>query len=189
MTDASYVTKDDSLSQLAFAFFLNYNSGTIYARSFRDKTVSHSSTETEIKSIDEAIRQSVWLRGFLEELGYPQLGPTIIYTDSNSSILMSKTLRDSPSSSHLVMRINYIHQEIKNGNVKLIYIDGGDNTADVLTKPLAAAPHTKHAQNLLQGFDGIAPNERLLVTPEQLAKRQITKMRAAKRRLMNARAK
>jgi hypothetical protein len=38
-------------------------------KSKRDTTISHSSTEDEIKTIDLAIREATWFRGFLSELG------------------------------------------------------------------------------------------------------------------------
>ena len=51
-------------------FYLNTTSGAVIAKSKRDTTVSHSSTEAEIKAIDMAIREATWLRGFLLELGF-----------------------------------------------------------------------------------------------------------------------
>ena len=51
--------------ELGFTFFLNLNSGTICAKSKRDTTISHSSTEAEIKAIDMAVIKALWFRGFL----------------------------------------------------------------------------------------------------------------------------
>ena len=41
-------------------------------------------------AIDEAVRQAVWLRGFLAEVGYPQRQPTKLYTDSKSAIALGE---------------------------------------------------------------------------------------------------
>jgi hypothetical protein len=95
LSDAAYVTRFDSLSQLAYCFFLNKTSGTICARSKKDTTVSHSSAEAEIKAIDLAILKALCLRGFLAELGYPQNEPTVIYTDSISAKTLADTLHTS----------------------------------------------------------------------------------------------
>jgi hypothetical protein len=92
-SDAAYLTKGDSLSRLAYCFFLNLTSDCICARSFKDSTVSHSSTEAELEALDEAIRQAVWLRNFLAELTYPQCKWTVIYVDSKSSIAISEMLK------------------------------------------------------------------------------------------------
>jgi hypothetical protein len=67
-SDAAYLTKGDNLSTLMYCFFLNLTSDCSYSRSLKDSTVSHSSMEAELKALDEAIRQDVWLRNFLAEL-------------------------------------------------------------------------------------------------------------------------
>jgi hypothetical protein len=83
--DASHLPDKTSKPRLGYCFFLNLQSGTIYARSVKSKSVSHSSCEAEIGAIDAAVIQTIWIRGFLAELGYPQLSLTVIYTDSQSA--------------------------------------------------------------------------------------------------------
>ena len=56
--DAAHISQHDSKSQLGFCFFLNTTSGAVVAKSKRDTTVSHSSTEAEIKAVDLAIREA-----------------------------------------------------------------------------------------------------------------------------------
>jgi hypothetical protein len=153
-TDASYVPGADSKSQLGYCFYLNLTSGAIVARSKKDTTISHSSTEAEIKAIDLAIREATWLRGFLSELGFPQQGPTIIWTDNASADLLARTNNISDMTSHMVMRINYIYQEQKMGNIKLQWIDTDSNVSDVLTKPLPIALFQRHSEKLLRGHNG-----------------------------------
>jgi hypothetical protein len=140
------LTRFDSLSQLAYCFFLNKTSGTICARSKKDTTVSHSSAEAEIKAIDLAILKALCLRGLLEELGYPQNEPTVIYTDSISAKTLADTLHTSNNSAHLIVRINFIHQEIAARTIVLKYINTDNMVADVLTKPLSATSFNIHAE-------------------------------------------
>ena len=85
-SDASYIPYADSKSQLGYCFFLNTTSGAIIARSFKDSTVSHSSTEAEIKALDAAIKETLWTRGFLKEIGYEQFEPTTIYVDNEATM-------------------------------------------------------------------------------------------------------
>src|SRR4028119_504672 len=40
--------------------------------------VSHSSTESELKALDEAIRECLWMRGFLHEIGFTQSNPSTL---------------------------------------------------------------------------------------------------------------
>ena len=93
--------------------FLNLNSGTICAKSKRDFTISHSSTEAEIKAIDLAIIKARWFRRFLEELGFPQIEPTEIITDNKAATTILEHNNHTEKTAHIVMRINFIHQEIE----------------------------------------------------------------------------
>ena len=155
--DAAHIMNDDSKSQLGFCFYLNETSGAVIAKSKRDTTVSHSSTEAEIKAIDLAIREATWFRGFLNELGYPQTEPTVIYTDNLAATILSETNNINDKTGHMVLRINYIYQEQKAGNIKLKWINTENNVADILTKPLPCPSYEYHSKTLMHGHDGISP--------------------------------
>ena len=133
MCDASYIPAHDSRGQLAFALFLNLNSGAIEAKSVKDTTVSTSATHVELKAMYCLVLAIIWARGFLAELGYPQLHPTTIWTDSASAQLLATSFRLSSKSQHLTMRINAINQEVVNEVVVIKYVDTAGNTVDVLT--------------------------------------------------------
>ena len=157
MCDASYITKDDSKSQYGFALFLNLNSGTVYARSSKSRTVDRSATEAEIKAIDETIKAILWFRGFLEELGYPQNQPTVIFTDSESAVTILTTNRPSSNTGHVTMRINAINESIKTRQIELKWISTNDNIADILTKQTVSTQNRLLSQQLLQGVGNVLP--------------------------------
>jgi len=155
-SDASYLPR--TKSRLGYCFYLNHDSGAILARSFNDKTVSHSSCEVEIKALDEAIRQVIWLRGFLEEIGFKQLKPTVIYTDSQSAQTLINSFQIGNNSAHMVMRINYLHEQVMNKNIELKYINTDEQVADILTKLLAVPKFLKFKKFLLKGHGGLLPS-------------------------------
>jgi hypothetical protein len=153
--DASYLPR--TKSRIGYTFFLNLESGAILSRSFSDKTVSHSSCEVEIKAIDEAIRQVIWLRGFLTEIGFPQHAPTVIYTDSISAKTLIDSFQVGNNSAHLVMRLNYLHECVENKTIELKYINTLDQVADILTKLLPYPSNEKFKKFLMKGHNGILP--------------------------------
>jgi hypothetical protein len=161
--DASHLPHGDSKPRLGYCFFLNNESGTILARSFKDKSVSHSSCESEVKAIDETIRQAIWLRGFLEELGFPQLEPTVIYTDSQSAQALINSFNVNNNSAHLVMRLNYLHEVVTRGIIVLKYIDTLNQVADVLTKLLPIHSHEHFREILAQGHGGRVPTPKFKI--------------------------
>ena len=157
MVDANFVTGYDGKSQLGFAFFLNLNSGTILARSKKDTTVSLASTESEIKAIEQACIDATWLRGFLQDVGFMQLGPTVLYTDSASSIIMSESNNNSSRTGHIANKISFINQCIEDGSIKFKFVNSEENVADALTKLLPKQKLAKFRQTLHHGHAGIAP--------------------------------
>ena len=60
-----------------------------------------------------------------------------------------------------------------------------DQVADLLTKPLPAEAHANLTDKLLHGFHGLEPRPSSVATPHQLRLRQLSRMRAAKKRLEN----
>jgi hypothetical protein len=155
--DASHLPNGDSKPRLGFCFFLNLHSGSIYARSFKGTSVSHSSCESEIDAIDEAIKSAIWLRGFLDELGFAQTQPTVLHTDSQSAKTLSDSYNIGNKSAHITVRLNFIHEQIKRKVIELKFINTENQVADVLTKLLPMDQHKTFTKVLLTGHGGKPP--------------------------------
>ena len=155
--DASHLPDKTSKPRLGFCFYLNLHSGTIYARSVKSTNVSHSSCEAEINVIDAAAIRTIWIRGLLAELGYPQLTPTVIYTDSLSAKALADACQIGNNSAHITMRINFLHEQVTGKVIELKFINTENEVADVLTKLLPVESHRRHSEILLLGHKGIPP--------------------------------
>jgi hypothetical protein len=154
-SDASYITYGDCKSRLGGAFFITKDSGAICSYSKKDISVSHSSTEAEIKAIDLCIRTIIYLRDLLRELGYPQHDPTKLYVDNKSAMQICESLKGHNRIKHLNVRINYIRQMVNARVVELLFVPSAENVADILTKPLARPAFERCSYRLLKGFDNI----------------------------------
>ena len=98
------------------------------------RTPSHSSTESELVAVDEEIREVIYLRTLLCELGFEQVRPTVIYEDNNAVICLSKTCAYHRSVKHLALRKAFVNQMVNEGVVELQRVDTADQLADILTK-------------------------------------------------------
>ena len=150
--DASFISVGNAKSRLGGCMFLNDSSGAFHSFSKSDNTVSHSSTEAEIKALDEMIRQIQAVRDTLEFLGYKQEGPTKIYMDNVSAITLCNSLKTIHKTKHINVRINYIREVINSRMVELHFVASEWNVADILTKPLAKQLFVRHRQVLLNGL-------------------------------------
>jgi hypothetical protein len=152
-SDASYVVDGDSKSRLGGCFYISNDCGAVSSYSKKDTTVSHSSTEAELKAIDLACRQIEHLRLLLDELGHTQEQPTHLYVDNRSAIALSESFKTVHLVRHINMRINYIRECINKRVVELHFVPTVFNVADILTKLLHPTTYIRLQKMLLQGFD------------------------------------
>jgi len=55
----------------------------------RQTIIAMSSTESEYIALSAAGREAFWLRNLYDELGFPQMGPTVIKSDNEGSIILN----------------------------------------------------------------------------------------------------
>lgn len=146
--DAALVDEGDSRSQLGYCWRLNKASGMTYSRSMRDKAVSLSSAEAELRAMAELVKDILWARGLLEELGFKQNGPTVCHEDNSAVIDLCATNKVNTRTKHLTKILNFVRSHIRSGRVAVLKVPGEDNVADILTKPLPAIPFLKHCSTL-----------------------------------------
>ena len=90
-TDSSFQSDHyDSRSVSGYIFTLN--GGAICWKSFKQHTVADSVYEAEYIAASDAVKEAVWLRKFINELGVaPSLdGPVLLYCDSTGAIAQVK---------------------------------------------------------------------------------------------------
>ena len=92
-TDASFQTNtDDSQSQSGFVFTIN--GGAVSWKSSKQETVTDSTAEAEYIAASRAVKEGVWMRRFLIELGvFPNASsPLNLRCDNNGAIAQVKAL-------------------------------------------------------------------------------------------------
>ena len=140
-------------SRLGGVFYLGYESGPISCFSKKDTTTSNSTMESEIRAIDRTIRQIIIYRNLLEELGHKQMEPTVIYTDSESSVKFFKHYRNSKKLRHIMKLIHMIRHAINQRIIKLVYIKAEYNVADIMTKIVTRSLFEKMQIWILNGYN------------------------------------
>jgi hypothetical protein len=147
--DASLVEEGESLSQLGYCWRLNRSSGMAFSRSMRDKHVSLSSAEAELRALSELAKDIIWAREFLAELGFRQRAPTVCHEDNSAVIDLCATVKVNARTKHLTKVLNFVRSYIRWGALAILKVPGEDNVADVLTKPLATPLFRKHCATLI----------------------------------------
>ena len=144
--DAAYANTDDFKSTSGYVFIVG--DGAITWRSKKQTTVALSSTEAEYVALSEAGREACWLRNLFEELGYTQKFPTIIKGDNDGSIAMARNPQFHKRSKHIEIRWHWVRDLVQNKIISIESCRDPEQTADVLTKPLARQKHQKHLKEM-----------------------------------------
>jgi hypothetical protein len=130
--------------------------GAIAYRSKLQSTVSTSSTEAEFIAAVSAAKTAIYLRSVLNELGFPQIGPTILYEDNQATILMVNASKPTTRSRHIDIQHFAIQSWKDRGDIILQHIPGVINPADALTKALGWVLHQRHVRRAM-GHYGLPP--------------------------------
>jgi transposase InsO family protein len=146
-TDSDFANnKDDRRSVTGYAFLLC--GGVISWASRRQKTVAQSTVEAEYTAAAEAVKEAVWWRAFLGELGYDTSLPLALYSDNTGCIDIAHNPEHHHKTKHIDIKYHLVREHLANGNVTLEYVATADNSADVLTKGLSRDKHQRHATAL-----------------------------------------
>ena len=94
----------------------------------------------------QAVKEAVWLRSLLNELGLGSNGPTTIFTDSQGAMALAKNPEHHQRSKHIDIRYHFIREQVAEGCIELIYVPTMEMAADQLTKPLSADQHAHCAR-------------------------------------------
>ena len=95
--------------------------------------VALSTTEAEFMAVTEAVKEALWLKGVLAELGFEQQSLSV-FCDSQGAIHLSKHQVFHERSKHIDVRLHFVRDVISEGSVLVQKISTNHNPADMLTK-------------------------------------------------------
>jgi hypothetical protein len=140
--DASHMCHPDSKGHGGVVITLGPSGGTIYAKSFKIKSVSLSSCEAELAAGHEGIQRGLFVRRLLLEFGY-DMGPVKLFQDNEAAIkLLNDNMSNSFQSKHINVRYFYAREKMEKGELKIIPLRTEKMIADILTKPMTGPKFT-----------------------------------------------
>jgi hypothetical protein len=114
----------------------------------KQQTVSLSSTESKYMASSLAAQEAVYLRQFLTELSFPQIGPTPLMIDHQSAIALAWNPEFHARTKHIEVRHHFVREKLEDDIIDLQYCPTADQTADIFTKALPLVKHIKFVENL-----------------------------------------
>ena len=95
------------------------------------------------------MKDVLWTRDFLSEIGYRQTGSTRIYEDNNGCLGQATGTKGLRRARHYLVALVALNEACQAGDIHLHRIDSDENVADFFTKGLGGAKHTKFATQSL----------------------------------------
>ncbi|GKF16248.1 hypothetical protein Tco_0061166, partial [Tanacetum coccineum] len=95
--------------------------------------VALSTTEAEYMALTEAVKEAIWLRGLLEELGV-ELNTVAVNCDNQGVIHLSRNQVFHERTKHINVRYHFIREVLEAKTVKVLNVGTEHNVADALTK-------------------------------------------------------
>jgi hypothetical protein len=133
--DASFMSDPETCcGTTGYVIFLN---GTPVAwRSRTQTTVAKSTAEAEYMSASRAVHEIIYLRRFLNALGFPQNGPTNLMEDSTACIAICNNSAHRERTKHIDVHKYFARQHVQDGTVKMVHCPTSEQLADAFTKSL-----------------------------------------------------
>jgi hypothetical protein len=120
--DASHGIYPDGHSQAGLVITLG--SAPVFCRSTKIKSITRSSSESELVALEDASTYVVWIRALLNELLGPQsiIQPTAVFQDNKSTVIMAVQGGNFKRTKHLVCKEGFVRERIALGEMKLLYL-------------------------------------------------------------------
>jgi len=124
---------DTRRSTTGYAFLLH--GGAISWSSRLQSTVAVSTVEAEYMSAAAAVKEALWLRVLLAELGI-DAKPMRVYCDNQGALKLLKHPIASQRSKHIDVLYHFAREKVMLNEVEFVYCATDSMVADIFTKPL-----------------------------------------------------
>ncbi|CAM8947932.1 unnamed protein product [Rhodiola kirilowii] len=102
--------------------------------------VARSSAESEYRSMAAVCAELIWLTRLLRNLGCSIPCPITLYYDNTAAIHIARNSVFHERTKHIEIDCHFIRHQVSTGFINPVHIASSKQPADLLTKPLSAAP-------------------------------------------------
>lgn len=110
--------------------------GPIYSHSTLQSTISRSTAEAELKAVGAATHTLSVMRALLEELGFPQTDPSVVYNDNEACMALTRSPTSCFATRHLKIQFHYVRERVHQSELILEHCPTDRMIADIFTKAL-----------------------------------------------------
>ena len=123
--------------------------GTILTSCRLDRKMSVSTGQAETYALQDLVKDTIWLKELVRELGYGLRVPTPLGTDNDGVWKQSKKAFNHSGAKHYRLAQGYIRQAQLNRVIDVESKDTDLNAADIFTKALSSAIFIRHQLTIM----------------------------------------
>lgn len=118
--------------------------GTVHSSCSLERKICTSTGQAETYSFSRLLKEIIWERKLLQELGFPQTDPTPCYTDNDGVVIQSTKMVNHAAAKHYRISQAFIRQVCSEGIATALPIDTHSNCSDIGTKALTGTLFLRH---------------------------------------------
>ena len=145
-SDSDFASDVDTRKSTSGYCFI-YSGGCISWRSKKQTVVAQSTVEAEYVAISFAVREALWIRKIMVEIG-KQDTTIFVGEDNQGALSLSKDEMENERSKHIDVKYHFIRDHIERGSVKMGYIPTNHMVADIMTKALGRHKHLTFSKKM-----------------------------------------
>ena len=109
-----------------------------------DAVPAHSCPVNNRGQIYGTHKQILWMYSVMDEVGYPQPWPAILWNDNASTVLLLKNMKHNVRVKYIDIQYHCIHDCISDGAINVHHIPSTKYLADMLMKQHLWVMHKRH---------------------------------------------
>lgn len=117
--DADYGGDIDSQQSCAGYIFIQAGGPTAWSAQYQ-QIVALSTTEAKYMAVSHATKQILWMYSEMEEVGYTQEKPGILYNNNSGAIALTKNTKHNSHIKHINIQHHFIHECVENGEISVL---------------------------------------------------------------------
>ena len=125
----------------------------------KQRIVTDSSCYAEYIALHDSAREVIFLRQLLDGLHLLLSRAMPVHCDNNTTSILSEDHVFHTRVKHIRVKYHVIREMVENGEVAVTRIRSSDNTADILTKPLARPDFLRLRHGPSLGLHGVEAQE------------------------------
>ena len=145
--DADYAGDLNHRHSCAGHVFIQAGRPTAWGSQYQP-TVTLSTMEAEYMALTRVMKQILWMYVAMDEVGYPQSKPAILYNDNSGAVLLTQNTKNNIKVKHINICYHYIRKRVEEGDIEVHCVTSANNITDIFMKQLPRVAFQRHCTAL-----------------------------------------